>query len=122
MNASDPLPAVVESDATGEIKIFSMTCKRDRRRCGKSCLAPSCHNSKRTAVSLGSFTSFIRKRLYQSSSGRISKQLVLPKLPKFKDEILPASGIDKLGKITINNTLVSYNRTNTVNLIALRPH
>ena len=121
VDASDPIPAVVESDATGDIKNIFDDIKNVT---GVNVVNLVWRHLATTQNALPYLWGVLRP-LYESGfinhqAVEFQNQLVLPKLPKFKDEILLASGIDKLGKITINNILVSYNRTNTVNLIALQ--
>ena len=121
MNASDPIPAVVESDATGDIKNIFDDIKNVtgvdvvnlvwRRLAITQNALPYLWDVLRPAYESG----FISHQAVE-----FQNQLVIPKLPKFKDEILFASGIDNLGKMTINNILASYNRTNAANLIALQ--
>ena len=121
MNASDPIPAVVESDATGEVKNIFDDIKNVtgvdvvnlvwRRLAITQNALPYLWDVLRPAYESG----FISHQAVE-----FQNQLVIPKLPKFKDEILFASGIDNLGKMTINNILASYNRTNATNLIALQ--
>ena len=83
VNASDPIPAVVESDATGDIKnIFDDIKNVTGVNVVNLVWRHLATTQKRTAVSLGSFTSFIRKRLYQSSSVRISKPVSPSKASK----------------------------------------
>ena len=121
MNASDPIPAVVENDATGDVKNIFDDIKNVtgvdvvnlvwRRLAITQNALPYLWNVLRPAYESG----FISHQAEE-----FQNQLVIPKLPKFKDEILFASGIDNLGKMTINNILASYNRTNAANLIALQ--
>ena len=121
MNASDPIPAIVESDATGDIKNIFDDIKNVtgvdvvnlvwRRLAITQNALPYLWDVLRPAYESG----FISHQAVE-----FQNQLVIPKLPKFKDEILFASGIDNLGKMTINNILASYNRTNAANLIALQ--
>ena len=121
MNASDPIPAVVESDATGDVKNIFDDIKNVtgvdvvnlvwRRLAITQNALPYLWDILRPAYESG----FISHQAVE-----FQNQLVIPKLPKFKDEILFASGIDNLGKMTINNILASYNRTNATNLIALQ--
>tara|TARA_B100000212_G_scaffold339559_1_gene318262 strand:+ start:663 stop:1523 length:861 start_codon:yes stop_codon:yes gene_type:complete len=121
VNASDPIPAVVESDATGDIKNIFDDIKNVtgvdvvnlvwRRLALTQNALPYIWEVLRPAYENG----FINQQAQE-----FQNQLIIPKLPKFKDQILFASGIDNLGKMTINNILASYNRTNTVNLIALQ--
>ena len=104
MNASDPIPAIVESDATGDIKNIFDDIKNVtgvdvvnlvwRRLAITQNALPYLWDVLRPAYESG----FISHQAVE-----FKKQLVIPKLPKFKDEILFASGIDNLGKMTINN-------------------
>ena len=121
VNASDPIPAVVESDATGDVKnIFDDI---------KNVTGVDVVNLvwRRLAITQNALPYLWKVLRPAYESGFIShqavefqNQLVIPKLPKFKGEILFASGVDNLGKMTINNILASYNRTNATNLIALQ--
>ena len=121
MNASDPIPAVVESEATGDIKNIFDDIKNVT---GVDVVNLVWRRLAKTENALPYLWGVLRP-LYESGfinhpAVEFQNQLVFPKLPKFKDEILFASGIDNLAKITIKNILASYNRTNTVNLIALQ--
>ena len=121
MNASDPIPAVVESEATGDIKNIFDDIKNVT---GVDVVNLVWRRLAKTENALPHLWGVLRP-LYESGfinnqAVEFQNELVFPKLPKFKDEILFASGIDNLAKITINNILASYNRTNTVNLIALQ--
>ena len=121
VNASDPIPAVVESDATGDIKNIFDDIKNVtgvdvvnlvwRRLALTQNALPHLWAVLRPAYENG----FINQQAVE-----FQNHLAIPKLPKFTDEVLFASGIDNLGKMTINNILASYNRTNTVNVIALQ--
>ena len=121
VDASDPIPAVVESDATGDIKNIFDDIKNVT---GVDVVNLVWRHLATTQNALPYLWGVLRP-VYESGfinhqAVEFQSQLVLPNLPKFKDEILFASGIDNLGKLTINNILVSYNRTNTINLIALQ--
>ena len=121
MNASDPIPAVVESDATGDIKNIFDDIKNVT---GVDVVNLVWRRLALTQNALPYLWDVLRP-VYESGfisnqAEEFQNQLVIPKLPKFKDEILFASGIDNLGKMTINNILASYNRTNAANLIALQ--
>ncbi len=121
VNASDPIPAVVESEATGDIKNIFDDIKNVT---GVDVVNLVWRHLATTQNALPYLWGVLRP-VYESGfinhqAVEFQSQLVLPNLPKFKDEILFASGIDNLGKLTINNILVSYNRTNTINLIALQ--
>ena len=121
MNASDPIPAVLESEATGDIKDIFDDIKNVT---GVDVVNLVWRRLAKTKNALPYLWGVLRP-LYESGfinyqALEFQNQLVFPKLPRFKDEILFALGIDNLAKITINNILASYNRTNTVNLIALQ--
>ncbi|MEC9102154.1 MAG: hypothetical protein VX491_12975 [Pseudomonadota bacterium] len=121
MISSDPVPAVIESEATGEIKeIFDDI---------KNVTGVDVVNLvwRRLAITKDALCSVwdVLRPVYKSGlvnhrAYEFRKQLVLPELPKLHDNIFLASGIDSLAKLTIINVLASYNRTNSVNLIALQ--
>ena len=117
----DPVPAVLESEATGEIKVVFDDIKALtgvgvvnlvwRRLAFTKGALPAVWTMLRPLYTTG---------LLNFEARRFRANLELPKISKITEPELIAAGVDTLGRRTIKDILRSYNRTNSLNLISLQ--
>jgi hypothetical protein len=118
--AADSIPAILESEATGEIREVYQDIKAVT---GVDVVNLIWRRLAVTSGALPAVWAMVRP-IYVS--GRVvaeaqafRRHLRPPQLPLIPKAALAAAGVDKLGQITIRAILDSYDRTNAMNLIGL---
>ncbi|MFT5173096.1 MAG: hypothetical protein ACI8W7_001265 [Gammaproteobacteria bacterium] len=120
-NAADPIPAITESAARGEIREIYQDIK--------AVTGVDVVNLvwRRLAVTKGALPAVWAMLRPAYVSGQVAtqaqefrRQLHPPQLAMLPTSVLTAAGVDRLGHITIRAILDSYNHTNAINLIGLR--
>ncbi len=118
--AADPIPAILESEATGEIREIYQDIK--------AITGVDIVNLvwRRLAVTPGALPAVWNMVRPIYVSGRVSaeaqafrRHLRPPQLPLIPKAALAAAGVDRLGQLSIRAILDSYDRTNAMNLIGL---
>ena len=119
-NSSDPVPAIVEREATGEILDIFQDIKEIT---GADVVNLVWRHLAITPGALQNLWKMLRPIYASGAVLAEAKQfrcnLKLPELPTISENALRACGVDKLGQRNIKNILNSYNRTNSINLIGL---
>ena len=120
INGSDPVPAISEREATGEILEIFQDIKEIT---GADVVNLIWRHLAITPGALQSLWKMLRPIYASGAVLAEAKQfrcnLKLPELPIISENALWACGVDKLGQLNIKNILNSYNRTNSINLIGL---
>ena len=120
MGSGDPVPAIAEADATGEIADLYDDI---RKTLGVPLVNLIWRNLAATPGALGWAWSSV-KPLYktgrlQAEARALRDTLVVPDLPSLPVEALRSAGVDEPGERTIRAILESYHRSNPLNLVAL---
>ncbi|MEM9683698.1 MAG: hypothetical protein AAF942_10575 [Pseudomonadota bacterium] len=120
MGSGDPVPAIAEADATGEIADLYADI---RKTLGVPLVNLIWRNLAVTPGALGWAWSSVRP-LYgtgrlQAEARALRDMLVVPDLPSLPVEALRSAGVDETGERTIQTILESYHRSNPLNLVAL---
>jgi len=120
LSSTDPVPAVLESEAEGEIlEIF-----RDiKGTTGADVINLIWRHLAITPGALQVVWKMLRpvykSGLVLTEAKTFRETLSLPKIQPLSKQALLACGVDNLGYINITNILKSYNQTNSINLIGL---
>ena len=118
--SSDPVPAVLESEAEGEIREIFLDIKDTT---GADVVNLIWRHLAVTPGALQAVWKMLRpvykSGLVLSEAKKFRENLSLPKIPPVSQQALRACGVDNLGHINITNILKSYNQTNSINLIGL---
>jgi len=117
---ADPVPAVLESEAEGEILEIFLDIKGTTGADVVNLIW------RHLAITPGALQAVWRmlKPVYKSGlvlteAKRFRETLSLPQIQPISRQALTACGVDNLGHINISNILKSYNQTNSINLIGL---
>ena len=118
--SSDPVPAVLESEAEGEILEIFLDIKDTT---GADVVNLIWRHLAVTPGALQAVWEMLRP-VYKSGlvlveAQRFRDTLSLPKIQPMSEQALRACGVDNLGHVNITNILKSYNKTNSINLIGL---
>ena len=117
---ADPVPAVLESEAEGEILEIFLDIKGTT---GADVVNLIWRHLAITPGALQAVWKML-KPVYKSGlvlteAKRFRETLSLPQIQPISRQALTACGVDNLGHINISNILKSYNQTNSINLIGL---
>lgn len=117
---ADPVPAVLESEAEGEILEIFLDIKGTT---GADVVNLIWRHLAITPGALQAVWKML-KPVYKSGlvlteAKRFRETLSLPQIQPISQHALTACGVDNLGHINISNILKSYNQTNSINLIGL---
>lgn len=118
--SGDPVPAITEAEATGEIAALYADI---RRSLGVPVVNLVWRHLATFPGALEWAWSAVRPVYVDGSAASVAatfrRELDLPKLPAVPREVLRAAGIDESAEAAIAAVLASYDRSNTTNLIAL---
>ncbi len=118
--STDPVPAVLESEAEGEILEIFLDIKGTT---GADVVNLIWRHLAMTPGALQAVWKMLRpvykSGLVLTEAKRFRETLSLPKIQPLSQQALMACGVGNLGHININNILKSYNQTNSINLIGL---
>ena len=118
--SADPVPAVLESEAEGEILEIFLDIKDTT---GADVVNLIWRHLAVTPGALQAVWKMLRpvykSGLVLTEAKKFRENLSLPKIPPLSQQALRACGVDNLGHINITNILKSYNQTNSINLIGL---
>ena len=120
VSSSDPVPAVLESEAEGEIREIFLDIKDTT---GADVVNLIWRHLAVTPGALEAVWEMLRpvykSGLVLTEAQRFRDTLSLPKIQPLSEQALRACGVDNLGHVNITNILKSYNKTNSINLIGL---
>jgi hypothetical protein len=118
--ASDPVPAITESEASGEINDIYQDIKAVT---GVDVVNWVWRRLAVTSGALPAVWAMLRPAYVSGQVGARAQEfrraLCLPQLAVLPTAALTAAGVDRLGQVSIRAILDSHNHTNAINLIGL---